>query len=300
MGSHRGDSARPRRARCSRSEYVEPPGDRDRREEQRWAHIVAKEGGPAPDSLVARSPHTANRAASARVSSSACQRLGPTPDATAAGTAVPPHGSSAGVEIWGVGLPVGASLPSGGSEGVGYSPGGSGARVASSDEPDGMGRPPDGSGARVASSDEPDGMGRPPGGSGARVASSNEPDSMGRPPGGSGARVASSDELDGVGCSPGGLWAWGVSVGGLCGWWGGGSAQVGLVTWTWPLVMVMVQWPWCRSVWWRRQTRGCRMNRVSSGVGVGPGEILWCGCECALWRCGSVDVDAAVGAGMAA
>jgi hypothetical protein len=29
-------------------------------------------------------------------------------------------------------------------------------------------------------------------------------------------------------------------------------------------------------------------------------EILGCGCECALWRCGSVDVDAGLGAGVAA
>ena len=35
-------------------------------------------------------------------------------------------------------------------------------------------------------------------------------------------------------------------------------------------------------------------------VGLGWCEILGCGCERALWRCGSVDVDAAVGAGMAA
>ena len=51
-------------------------------------------------------------------------------------------------------------------------------------------------------------------------------------------------------------WGWlaGWSGGGC----GGGSAQVGRATWTLPSVMVMVQWPWCGSMWWRRQSRpGC-------------------------------------------
>jgi hypothetical protein len=36
------------------------------------------------------------------------------------------------------------------------------------------------------------------------------------------------------------------------------------------------------------------------GVWLGFRGNIWCGCECALWRCGSVDVDAAFGAGVAA
>jgi hypothetical protein len=61
--------------------------------------------------------------------------------------------------------------------------------------------------------------------------------------------------------------AWSVAAGELVGGsdgmrWvvsGGGSAQVGRVTWTVPLVRVMVQWPAWRSMWCRRQ----RSTRLS-------------------------------------